>query len=92
MGGIYSDAALRQYALWGLSVNKYAYDASISGSKFQAYPIRVPQDWAYRKLYSGTDLRTRYTGAVVPAKLEVTNASSLFVGFLMGLVASKYLG
>ena len=89
MGSIYSDAALRQYALWaGVGgVNKYAYDASISGDKLQSYPIRVPQEWLIRN-----GVRARYTGVVAPAGLEVTNAGSIVLGFILGYAASKYLG
>ena len=87
MGSRFSDAALRQYALWSWDVNKYAYDASISGDKIQSYPIRVPQDWLIRN-----GVRTRYAGVVAPAKLEITNAGSIFLGFIAGWAASKYLG
>lgn len=52
MGSIYSDAALRQYALWagglgpgGEGVLKYAYDASRSGSKMQSTPLRTAYEW-----------------------------------------------
>ena len=87
MGSIYSDAALRQYALWAGGVNKFAYDASISGDKLQSYPIRVPQEWLIRN-----GVRARYTGVVVPAGLEVTSAGSLVLGVILGWAASKYLG
>ena len=87
MGSIYSDAALRQYALWAGGVNKFAYDASISGDKIQSYPIRVPQEWLIRN--GG---RTRYTGMVAPAGLEITNLGSVVLGFIAGWAASKYLG
>jgi len=88
MGSIYSDAALRRYALWaGVGgVNKFAYDASISGDKLQSYPIRVPQEWLIRN-----GVRARYTGVVVPAGLEVSSAGSLVLGFIAGWIASKYL-
>ena len=87
MGSLYSDAALRQYANWAWDVKKFAYDASISGDKIQSYPIRVPQEWLIRN-----GVRTRYTGMVAPAGLEITNAGSIVLGFIAGYVASKYLG
>jgi len=87
MGSIYSDQALRNYALWAWDVNKFAYDASISGDKIQSYPIRVPQEWLIRN-----GVRTRYTGVVAPAGLEVTNLGSVVLGFIAGWAASKYLG
>lgn len=89
MGSRFSDAALRQYALWaGIGgVNKFAYDASIAGDKLQSYPIRVPQEWLIRN-----GIRTRYTGVVAPAGLEVTSAGSIVLGFILGWVASKTLG
>jgi len=87
MGSIYSDQALRNYALWAWDVNKFAYDASISGDKIQSYPIRVPQEWLIRN-----GVRTRYTGVVAPAGLEVTNLGSIVLGFIAGWAASKYLG
>ena len=86
MGSIYSDQALRNYALWAWDVNKFAYDASISGDKLQSYPIRVPQEWLIRN-----GVRTRYTGVVAPAGLEVSSAGSLVLGFIAGWAASKYL-
>ena len=86
MGSIYSDQALRNYAIWAQSVTKYAYDASISGDKIQSYPIRVPQEWLIR---NGN--RARYTGVVAPAGLEVSIAGSLVLGFIAGWAASKYL-
>ena len=86
MGSIYSDQALRNYAIWAQSVTKYAYDASISGDKIQSYPIRVPQEWLIR---NGN--RARYTGVVAPAGLEVSSAGSLVLGFIAGWAASKYL-
>ena len=88
MGSIYSDAALRQYALWaGVGgVNKFAYDASISGDKIQSYPIRVPQEWLIRN-----GVRTRYTGVVAPAGLEISPTGTLFLGLIAVLAASKLL-
>ena len=113
MGGIYSTPyALREYADWGIAVNKYAYDASLAGDKMQSYPLRVPQEWAYRKypipsprvpLYQQypvevspdwimrNGVRTRYTGLVAPAGLEITNVGSIVLGFIAGWAASKYL-
>lgn len=89
MGSIYSDAALRQYALWaGIGgVNKFGYDASISGDKLQSYPIRVPQEWLIRN--GG---RTRYTGAVAVGEPVVSSAGSLVLGIVLGFVASKFMG
>ena len=55
IGSLYSDAALRQYALWagglgpgGEGVLKYAYDASRSGSKMQSTPLRSAHEWMLR--------------------------------------------
>ena len=87
MGSRFSDAALRQYALWSEGVLKYAYDASIAGDKLQSYPIRVPQEWLIRN-----GVRARYTGVVVPAGLEVTSAGSIVLGFVLGWAASKFIG
>ena len=87
MGSIFSDAALRQYALWAGGVNKYAYDASISGDKIQSYPIRVPQEWLIRN-----GIRTRYTGTVAVGEPVVSSAGSIVLGFVLGWAASKYLG
>ncbi len=88
MGSIFSDAALRQYALWaGIGgVNKYAYDASISGDKLQSYPIRVPQEWLIRN-----GPRTRFTGAVAVGEPVGSSAGTLVLGVIIGWVASKYL-
>lgn len=59
MGSLYSDAALRQYALWagglgpgGEGVLKYAYDASRSGSKMQSTPLRTAYAWPLRPALS----------------------------------------
>ena len=59
IGSIYSDAALRQYALWagglgpgGEGVLKYAWDASRSGSKMQATPLRPAYAWPLRPAVS----------------------------------------
>ena len=82
----FSDAALRQYALWGIGVNKYAYDASISGSKMQAYPIRVPQEWIIRN-----GPRARYTGVVVAQPSLAVEPSSLAIGILVGWLAKSLL-
>ena len=89
MGSIYSDAALRQYALWaGVGgVNKFAYDASISGDKLQSYPIRVPQEWVLRN-----GVRTRFTGAVTVGEPVISSVGSIVLGFILGWVASKSLG
>ena len=87
MGSRFSDAALRQYALWSEGVLRYAYDASISGDKLQSYPIRVPQEWVIRN-----GPRTRYTGVVALEEPTVSSAGSLLLGFIAGWAASKYMG
>ena len=89
MGSRFSDAALRQYALWaGIGgVNKFGYDASISGDKIQSYPIRVPQEWVLRN-----GVRTRFTGAVAVGEPVISSAGSIVLGFILGWVASKSLG
>jgi len=87
MGSRFSDAALRQYALWSENVLKYAYDSSISGDKLQSYPIRVPQEWIIR---NGN--RARYTGAVVLGETRLSSTADLAIGFILGWAASKYLG
>ena len=86
MGSIYSDQALRQYALWSQNVLRYAYDASISGDKIQSYPIRVPQEWIIRN-----GPRARYTGAVALEE-PIAPATPLVLGFILGWAASKYIG
>ena len=55
IGSLYSDSALREYALWagglgpgGEGVLKYAYDASRSGSKMQSTPLRSAHEWVLR--------------------------------------------
>lgn len=52
IGSIYSDRALRAYALWagglgpgGEGVLRYKYDASRSGSKMQSTPLRPAYAW-----------------------------------------------
>lgn len=86
MGSIYSDQALRNYALWTRGVLKFAHDSSISGDKIQSYPIRVPQEWLIRN-----GVRTRYTGVVAPAGLEISPTGTLFLGLIAVLAASKLL-
>ena len=78
----FSDAALRQYALWGMGVNKFAYDASISGDKMQAYPLRVPQEWIIRNGH-----RARYTGAVVLEETPMSNVGNIVLGIVIGWIA-----
>ena len=87
MGSIYSDLALRQYALWSEGVLKYAYDSSISGDKLQMYPIRVPQEWLIRN-----GPRTRYAGVVAVGEPVSPASAPLVIGFIVGWAASKYLG
>lgn len=86
MGSRFSDAALRQYALWSEGVLKYAYDSSISGDKLQSYPIRVTQDWVIRN-----GPRARYTGAVAIAPSLAVEPSSILVGVVLGWLAKAYL-
>ena len=82
----FSDAALRQYALWSENVLRYAYDASISGDKMQSYPIRVSQEWIIRN-----GPRARYTGAVAVEPSLAVEPSSLAIGIIVGWLAKSFL-
>lgn len=87
MTSLYSDAALRQYAGWTAGHLKFSWDSSRAGSKMQAVPARMAQDWLIR---NQNRLRVLRDGTVVLQEGQVDWASIL-IGAVAGFALSKLI-